>query len=501
MIRKNHWPLFLYLATTESGQLYYGAVRTLDEAVSAYIRKHELLKAGDRVGAAVSGGADSVAMLRLLLELRREVGIVLSVVHFNHKLRGAESDADEHFVAELARGKELQFHCGSGDVARHAVAKHLSIETAARELRYAYFGRLLGADCINRIATGHTLDDQAETVLMRVARGAGTRGLAGIYPQLLVASSQFSGGSVETGKAIVRPLLGIRRKALETYLNAIGQDWREDSSNLDLRHVRNRVRHGILPQLEKDLNPAVREALADTAEIARAEEEYWEQEIQRLLPGAWNPEARSLRLGALADLPLALQRRVIRATAESLGLRLDFRQAEEILEVCSGNAEPAELPDGWRVLRSKKELRFERADANLKRVTEYEYRFSVPGAALLPEAGTRLEAMLVSGNASGGYDRKDLLDPGALATELVARNWRAGDRFWPAHTKAPKKIKELLQEKRVTGPGREGWPVLVSGSEIVWVRGLPTPEHLRPKRGSKALVIRESSLSEDLRSL
>src|ERR1035441_2605827 len=149
MIRKNHWPLFLYLATTESGQLYYGAVRTLDEAVSAYIRKHELLKAGDRVGAAVSGGADSVAMLRLLLELRREVGIVLSVVHFNHKLRGAESDADEHFVAELAQRNELQLRCESADVGRHAAEKHLSLETAARDLRYAYFGRLLREDCVN----------------------------------------------------------------------------------------------------------------------------------------------------------------------------------------------------------------------------------------------------------------------------------------------------------------------------------------------------------------
>ena len=134
------------------------------------------------MGAAVSGGADSVAMLRLLLELRHELGIVLSVVHFNHNLRGAESDGDERFVAELSQCHELQLHCESADVARYGTEKHLSLETAARELRYAYFGRLLGVGCTIRIATGHTLDDQAETVLMRVARGAGTRGLAGITP-------------------------------------------------------------------------------------------------------------------------------------------------------------------------------------------------------------------------------------------------------------------------------------------------------------------------------
>ena len=166
----------------------------------AYIRKHELLKAGDRVGAAVSGGADSVAMLRLLLELRDEIGIVLSVVHFNHKLRGAESDGDEQFVAELAGRHELPFHGESGEVARHSAEKHLSIETAARELRYSYFRRMLAEDCMDRIATAHTLDDQAETVLMRLARGAGTRGLAGIYPQLSDGGCRFS--------AIVRPAFG-----------------------------------------------------------------------------------------------------------------------------------------------------------------------------------------------------------------------------------------------------------------------------------------------------
>ena len=256
--------------------MYYVAVQKLGQAVLEYIRKHELLKAGDRVGVAVSGGADSVALLRLLLELRKEIGIVLSVVHFNHKLRGAESDEDEQFVAQLAQRHKLELHCESGDVAAYAAEKHLSLETAAREMRYQYFRRLLLEGRLNRIATGHTLDDQAETVLLKMVRGAGSRGLAGIYPRLSVRGSQFSDAS------IVRPLLGTRRKELEPYLLGLGQSWREDRSNRDLRHMRNRVRHGILPRLERYLNPAVREALAETAEIARAEEEYWETEVARV---------------------------------------------------------------------------------------------------------------------------------------------------------------------------------------------------------------------------
>src|SRR2546425_12224025 len=335
--------------------MYYGAVQTLAQRVMRYIRRHKLLNPGDRVGVAVSGGADSVALLRLLLELRKELGLVLSVVHFNHKLRGAEADDDEQFVGELASQNRLEFHRESGDVAACSAAKHLSVETAAREMRYEFFRRLLLEGQANRVATAHTLDDQAETVLLRVVRGAGTRGLAGIYPQLSVSSSQFSVGrqsSVEGRQqlcgSIVRPLLGVRRKELEAYLFAEGQRWREDSSNRDLRHARNRVRHGILPRLERNLNPAVREILAETAEIARAEEEYWSAEVGRILQASAGHRPRdpgaTVGLENFVGLPLALQRRLVRASAENFGLRLEFRHVEEILDLisngrCPGKAE------------------------------------------------------------------------------------------------------------------------------------------------------------------
>src|SRR5690242_16124653 len=155
------------------------------------------------------------------------MGLVLSVVHFNHKLRGGDSEADEEFVANLARKFDLEFHCESCDVKRLKATKNDGIEAAARAVRYQFFGKLLKAGTLDHVATAHTLDDQAETVLLRIARGAGTRGLAGIYPQLSVPGSQFSEA------AIVRPLLSIRRKELETYLNKIGQSWREDKSNCD----------------------------------------------------------------------------------------------------------------------------------------------------------------------------------------------------------------------------------------------------------------------------
>jgi tRNA(Ile)-lysidine synthase len=302
---------------------------------------------------------------------------------------------------------------------------------------------------------------------------------------LSVDGSQFS------EKTIVRPLLVTRRRELEAYLKALGQSWREDSSNRDLRHSRNRVRHGIMPRLERHLNPAVRETLAEVAEIARAEEEYWQQQVALVLPRAWNGSA--LQRSVLNDFPLALQRRVVRAAGESLGLQLEFAHVEDILQVAR-DGKSGMLPRGWTVSRSATELRFDCASSN-KADSDYEYCLRVPGRIKVPETGTWFEAALVS--PRGGYNPDHLLDSAMLGKELQVRNWRAGDRFWPAHTKSPKKIKELLQELHITGSERKLWPVVVRGADVVWVRGFPVPAHLRVREGVEdALAIKERPSGE-----
>jgi tRNA(Ile)-lysidine synthase len=469
--------------------MYHVSVQSLASTLLAYTRKHALLKAGDRVAAAVSGGADSVALLRLLLELRSEIGIVLSVVHFNHQLRGAESDADAEFVAELARLHKLDLLCDRGDTAAYAAQKHLSIETAARELRYEYFRRLLREAGLNRVATAHTLDDQAETVLLKIVRGAGSRGLAGIYPQLPLTGPQSTA-------TIIRPLLATSRKDLEVCLRTLGQPWREDASNRDLRHARNRVRHGILPRLERYLNPSVREALAETAEIARAEEDYWQGELLHLLPQVWARQGSgggAMKSAALVELPLALQRRVIRAACESLGLRLEFHHVEQILALAASSArKSAELPGGWSIVRRKPGLCLQRGP--LAAAANYEYPLPVPGTALVPEINSRFEAVLVPRNRVEEYNPDHLLNGILLGEELRVRNWRPGDQFWPAHTKAPRKIKELLPGRDLPVPERKLWPVVIVGSQVVWVRGFPTPARLQPRRGDEATMIREIRL-------
>ncbi len=211
-------------------------------------------RAGLRIGVGVSGGADSVALLTLLHELRAELGVVVSAVHFNHQLRGKASDGDEKFVAALAERFGLTLHVGRGDVAGTARREKTNLEDAARRSRYKFFGRLAEQGAVDVIVTAHTMDDQAETVLAHIFRGTGIAGLAGIHP--------VSG-------CVLRPLLRFRRAELRKYLRAKKQKWREDASNLDTTKSRARMRKKLLPLLEKQFNPAVIQHLAALADRAQ----------------------------------------------------------------------------------------------------------------------------------------------------------------------------------------------------------------------------------------
>lgn len=549
--------------------LYHVSVHLLAQRVLAYIQRQELLSAGDRVGAAVSGGIDSVALLRLLLELRPELGIVLSVVHFNHKLRGAESDADQAFVAGLAGEYDLEFYSASEDVARHAEQKRVSVEATARELRYGFFRSLLGEGsgdepqgprpdsekapfrgpegplfhgaALTKIVTGHTLDDQAETVLMRLIRGAGLKGLSGIHPRLLVEDKDR-----EVSGEVVRPLLAFRRRELERYLRDTGQPWREDSSNADVKFTRNRLRKLVLPLLEQEFNPAVTANLAEIAEIARGEEDYWENELSgwlgttvhwsepewagmpaeaglvqialsghqgaslprvdpdlqaRIDDAPWLVVNASVNRMWFLGEPIALQRRLVKAIGERARIPLEFKHVEEILRFVGeegASGKELSLPMGWKVRREPEELVFVTPDLREQpSPRDYEYQVSVPGRTIVAEAGSSFEVLRMCAGAEGGYNPEHLLDVESLPGPLRVRNWRPGDRFWPAHTKSPKKIKELLQERHVAQPERRLWPVLVSGEEIVWMRGFRSPAKHRAKPGREAIVILEKPLSEE----
>jgi tRNA(Ile)-lysidine synthase len=254
----------------------------------AQIREAKALRAGMRVGIAVSGGADSVALWLLLTELRAELGLVVSAVHFNHKLRGKASDGDERFVAKLAEKLGVTLHVGRGDVAGTARRDKANLEDAARRARYAFFSRLTEQGVIDTVATAHTMDDQAETVLAHVIRGTGIAGLAGIHP---------------VAGCVVRPLLGVRRAELRDYLRAKKQAWREDATNRDLSKNRARMRKKLLPVLKQQFNPAVVEHLAALAERALEQASFLEELASRVFQKhvKLNPDSAEIAIGKLRD--------------------------------------------------------------------------------------------------------------------------------------------------------------------------------------------------------
>jgi tRNA(Ile)-lysidine synthetase-like protein len=217
---------------------------------------------GIKLGAAVSGGADSVALLTLLAETRAQLGFVLSVVHFNHQLRGKASEADEKFVTELAEKFGSTLHLGRADVAAKAKREKSNLEDAARRARYAFFEKLAAQGLLDAVATAHTMDDQAETVLAHILRGTGIPGLAGIHP---------------VARSVRRPLLGFRREELRKYLRTKKQPWREDATNRDTNRTRARMRRKLLPLLVKEFNPAAIEHLSGLAQRAVEQTLFMEQ--------------------------------------------------------------------------------------------------------------------------------------------------------------------------------------------------------------------------------
>lgn len=425
-----------------------------------------LLRPGTRLAVGLSGGADSVALLRALTARAHEDGLVLHAAHLHHGLRGAEADADLEFCRELAARLGIPFYEARVDTQAEAQARPKdgkaaeTIEEAARRLRYGWFRRLMAAGEVDAVATAHTLDDQAETVLARFLRGAWTEGLAGIHPVI-----EFPEGRV------LRPLLGTGRAEVEAYLHELGQDWREDSSNRHLTYTRNRIRHQLLPLLET-WNPRLREHLARMAVLARDEEAWWEQELRRRAPevvmsgrpvrggGRAAGTEVAIDAGRLAELAPALQRRMLRHAASQLGGAPDFESTESLRRLAlEGRAgQKLQLASGLLAERTPRELRLAISAAGPSNEIP-EYKARIPGDIHAPAFGLRLRIEAAQGAAS-------------LPAEVTLRNWRAGDRVRLRHSSAPRKVKEVLERMRVTGTSRGLWPVLEAAGRIVWMQGV-----------------------------
>jgi len=489
----------------------------LHEQVKATIQRHGMLRAGDRVGVGVSGGADSVALLLLLDELREELGITLLVAHFNHQLRGAESEADEKFVRELAAAHGVECVLGREDVAARAREHRWNLEDAARRLRYGFFEGLVSAGRVERIAVGHTADDQAETVLARLVRGTGPAGLAGIYP--IVGH-------------VVRPLLETRRQELHALLETRRQSWREDSSNRDMARLRSRIRHRVLPQIEQELQPAAVERLCALASRMREDESFWSAVVESCLGGrvVETPAGLAIRIADLLEPELpggklklaeggakpleALTRRMIRKLVTKSRAekgQLTAEHVEQVLRLARAgtSGHQLRLPGGVVVGRTFDRLIFGQA-ARVATETSEETKSPAPAyeyEVALPEQGTttvvipeirkclRLKVIDWSAAARDTSSLAEILDRDLLRPPLVFRNWRPGDAYRPAGRQGVRKLKRLFVESRISARERGGWPVLTSAGKVAWAGRLPVAgEFAAGARTRSGLVIIEETL-------
>jgi tRNA(Ile)-lysidine synthase len=432
---------------------------SLPERALASIRRHAMLRGGDVVLAAVSGGADSVALLDVLRVLAPGLGLRLHAAHVNHGLR-PESGADEAFVTGLCRRWDIPLHAQRVEIERTPGAEWEGLEAAARQARHAALRRAAAAVGADRIATGHTEDDQAETVVMRLLDGAGPRGLGGIAP---------------VRGAYVRPLLEVSRAAIEAHLRAREIGWVEDGSNRDLRFVRNRVRADVLPFLAARLDPAIAARLTAGAAVARALVEALEAEARAVLGrlGTREPDGIVLPARALGALPGELAAEVLRAAAATLGAGGARRAPGEraLRRVLDAVRPRAARLDALVCERSGRWVRVG-PPAGRALVTR---EWVVPGALGLPEIGASLDARCLDRAADWAPTadaHRATFDADRLPARLTVRARRAGDRFWPWGASSERRLKSFFIDAGVPRWRRAGVPLVEAGRDIIWVAGV-----------------------------
>jgi tRNA(Ile)-lysidine synthase len=442
------------------------------------VDRFRLLKKGDKVLVACSGGADSVALLAALFELQPVYSLRLCLAHFNHRLRRS-ADRDERFVIETARRNSIPVYLRREDIRSYALKQGLNIEEAGRQRRYEFLRATAARIKATKVATGHTLNDQAETVLLRLLRGSGPGGLAGIAPMI--------------DGLIIRPLLDVERSEVEAYLREKKITFYEDESNRDLRFMRNRLRLLLIPYLQEHYEPKIIRNLARLAEIVREDEEWLRKIAGQRMEKALTRRKGRLQLDAalLAAFPRALARRCVREFI--LRLKGDLRRISlENVEAVRRLGEGGELhlPGGLVMVREKNQvfLKDRRGKpASYEHIWDGKRALEIGGAGLR-FTGKRISARTVT-RTRFDDDRKACLDAGKIHFPLIVRSRREGDRYRPLGAPGRKKLKELMRAKGIPLRERDRRPVFLSSGQIIWVLGLPVAEDYKVKPQTKVLFI------------
>ncbi len=461
--------------------------RTFLTRFHEFCRRRRLIGEHNRLIAAVSGGVDSVVLLDLLAKEQEPLDLSLIVAHFNHQLRGAESDQDEQFVAERARHYGLEFYverANTAEIARHA---RRGIQETARDLRYTFLQELLLSSGYDRIATAHTADDNAETILLNLFRGAGVQGLSGI--PLYRQDTQ-----------IIRPLLFAQRSEIEQYATQEQIAFRTDSSNEKELYPRNFIRHRILPLVKDEINPSVVLTLQRSAELFRELEAYLSVSARQNLDLVMTRKTdRELHLSIprLRSNPVLLQQYIVARAADHLaGLRLEFDQVGAVLELCDGETGSwVTLPNEYLVFRDRDSLVFRKGDC------VPEFRIVIQQNSRYEFEAFRFSSEFVEGNeipartnGATEYVDADLLVPG----DLVLRTWKEGDAFVPLGMTAKKKVSDFFIDAKIPVYEKRSYPVLETrNGEIVWICGQRIDDRFKVTTDTRRMLKLEFSRQTD----
>ncbi len=444
---------------------------TLEQRVLNFIRGHHLILEPQRLVVAVSGGADSVCLLYVLFNLSEELGVSVYVAHLNHQLRGAEAEADAQYVAGIAEQLGLPAIVESRDVRAYQAQRRISLEEAAREVRYNFLAKVAKSVGAERVAVGHTLDDHVETILMHLIRGSGIRGLRGLLPLNKWVTAEDS-------LTVIRPLLEVSREETAAYCQRQRLDPRIDATNFSLSPLRNRIRQQLLPLL-RNYNPQITEALVRTARIAVDNLAFLDEEASR----AWD-EIASMEAGAIVldknrflQINPAIQRHLLMLAIEKLLGTLKDIEAFHIEEIMDALNKPAgkiiTLPEGltFSIEYNRYILGKDTATLSPLPPLEGEYRIEIPGETRLP--GWFVEASISEPVQAPETENNftACFDFDKVGNGLMARTRRPGDRFQPLGMSQPKKLNQFMIDAKIPQVWRQRVPIVVSDRHILWVVG------------------------------
>ncbi|MBA3018513.1 MAG: tRNA lysidine(34) synthetase TilS [Proteobacteria bacterium] len=477
----------------------------LIKTVGATIKAYRMIEPGDSVLVGVSGGPDSVALLHIILSLAQQFSIRVGVAHLNHSLRQKDSDDDAEFVASFARNFDLPCYIKKEDVSKYRHEKKLSLEEAARIVRYRFFESVAEKYMFNKIALGHNADDNAELVIMQLLRGSGPLGISGIPP-------------VRNGK-IIRPLIKLTKSEILEFLAVNELKFVLDKSNNDQRYLRNRIRHHLIPHLKSSYNKRIVETINRFASIIRSEEEWIDDLIKPIFNKsvlAAENNSVALSISSINELHIAAQRRIIRkAIAEIKGnlRRITFSHIESVISLLnSGHAFGCiDLPDRIWIKRDGDTISFSREKSLLrdlyKKLSD-ENKLSFEYRILKPEAGFKAEifprSLLIKelglNMEFSKIDIKNLpdihhaghnvafFDMDKLSFPLVLRNFRPGDKFQPLGMSGTQKVKKYFINNKVARVQRAKCLILLSQDKIMWVVGYRIDDFFKVKQSARNIL-------------